>query len=84
MSPATLPPRTAGCASKEDFVDAAKTNSADARNNLRVDAGRVGDLGKALDIAPRSAPVAAETLSRPRTAKGKGRTVKLVRLLRSR
>jgi hypothetical protein len=36
----------------------------DIGNDLSVDAGRLGDLGTALDIAPSGAPMAAEAPSR--------------------
>jgi hypothetical protein len=41
------------------FRQVAKTDLADAGNDLSVDAGRVGDLGMALEIAPSGALVAA-------------------------
>ena len=42
-----------------EFRQVAKTDLADAGNDLSVDAGRVGDLGMALEIAPSGALVAA-------------------------
>jgi hypothetical protein len=41
-------------------------------NHLSVDAGRVGDLGVALEMAPSGAVVAAEATSRLGTRCGKG------------
>jgi hypothetical protein len=39
-------------------------------NDLSVDAGRVGDLGKALEIAPSGVLAAAEATSRRGTGDG--------------
>ena len=48
------------------------------------DLGRVGDLGVALEIALRSAPVVPEARSRLGAGIGQGQTVTLVWRLRSR
>ena len=64
MSPATLPSQSKLAAFQGGFRQVAKTDLADAGNDLSVDAGRVGDLGTPLDFAPSGAPMAAEAPSR--------------------